>query len=230
MYLLFEIADRDLLFIFLGVVGLIILGIVIFYIVTKNKKVMPITEEERFDNDETVKEIESKELTEEQKQAKAELERVFNMMSADLEASHDEPSVIDEFEREQEENAIISYQELIKQAKAKGQIKDESYLEDSYNEPKHDTYEPVKDKYNLYAEEPKKEEVHTYKVPVHEEKTEEGKKFKNSEFISPIFGVQGNNSSYPTVKKMDRDKRENNYEKDENTEFLNSLKEFRENL
>ena len=36
MNLLFEMASTDLLFIFLAVVGLIILGIVIFYIVTKD--------------------------------------------------------------------------------------------------------------------------------------------------------------------------------------------------
>ena len=213
----------------MGIVGLIILGIVIFYIVTKDKKVMPISEDERFDRNEEIVKEESKELTDEQKEAKAELERVFNMMSADLENSTDEPSIIDEFEREQEENAIISYQELIRQAKAKGQIKNEDFLEE---EPiKKATYESVKPRYN-YEEELKHEEAHTYKVPVHEEKTEESKKFKNSEFISPIFGIQGNSSSYPTVKKVEREKREDrtDYENDENAQFLNSLKEFRENL
>ena len=229
MYLLFEIADSDLLFIFLAIVGLIILGIVIFYIVTKDKKVAPISENERFDKEDEIIKEEPKELTEEQKQAKAELERVFNMMSADLENNNDEPSVIDEFEREQEENAIISYQELIKQAKAKGQIKNEDFLEEeSMTKP---IYETEKPKYDLYEEEPINNEVHAYKVPVHEEK-EEVKKFKNSEFISPIFGIQGNSSSYPSVKKVEREKRENKheYETDENTQFLNSLKEFRENL
>lgn len=240
MYLLFEIADRDLLFIFLGVVALIILGIVIFYIVTKDKKVMPIAEEERFDKETEIVKEEPKELTEEQKQAKAELERVFNMMSADLEANNNELSVIDDFEREQEENAIISYQELIKQAKAKGQIKNDDFLEEEPLEP---VYEEPKASYNLYEEsitddysyhtmdKQANTEVHTYKVPIHEDE-EDNKKFKNSEFISPIFGIQGSTSSYPTVKKMDRTKKEesNEYETDENTQFLNSLKEFRENL
>ena len=220
MNLLFEMASTDLLFIFLAVVGLIILGIVIFYIVTKDKKVKPISEDERFDKEEI------KELTEEQKQAKAELERVFNMMSADLENSEPAPSVIDEFEREQEENAIISYQELIKQAKAKGQIQNEDFLKE---EPNYQRYEEVDKKVNQYEEileEPviQHEEKH-YKVPVVEENSE--RKFKNSEFISPIFGIQGNRSSYPTVKKMEKEQKE---EIDENTQFLNSLKEFRENL
>ena len=225
MNLLFEIADRDLLFIFLAVVGLIILGIVIFYIVTKNNKIKPIAEDERFDNEKPLEE--PKELTEEQKQAKAELERVFNMMSADLEASNEEPSVIDEFEKEQEENAIISYQELIKQAKAKGQIKDDISKEEVYqtHEPKHERIEETKKP--VYYEE---KIAHKNVVP--EPKVEEPKKFKNSEFISPIFGVQGSNNSYPSVKKVERRRQDvqRRTETDENEQFLKSLKEFRENL
>ncbi len=227
MNLLFEIADRDLLFIFLGVVALIILGIIILYIVTKDKKVMTVAEEEHFD-EKPVKEV-TKELTEEQKQAKEEIERVFNIMSADLENSNDVPSVIDEFEREQEENAIISYQELIKQAKSKGQIINEDFVEeDSPSEP---DYEPTHTKYEIYEETSIKEKKHTYKVPV-SEATEGDKKFKNSEFISPIFGIQGNNTSYPAVKKLEKEKRETkkDYETDANAQFLKSLKEFRENL
>ncbi len=169
--LLFEIADKDLIFIVLSFIGLILFGVVIFYVVNKNKKVVPISEEERFDN---VENMEVKELTEEQKKAKEELERVYNMMSADLE-DEKTPNVIDEFEREQEENAIISYQELIRQAKEKGQISEE--FEEEYKEPE--------------------------------------KKFKKSEIISPVFGIKGSNT-YPS----DND----------NEKFLNSLKEFRENL
>lgn len=201
MNLLFEIADKDLIFIVLAFIGVIIFGVVIFYIVRKNNKVRPISEEERFDREE---EIEVKELTEEQKQAKAELERVFNMMSADLEAK-EAPSAIDEFEREQEENAIISYQELIKQAKEKGQISEDFEVE----EPKYESYEPY-------------ESRESYERP--KAYGNEEKKFKNSEIISPIFGVQGS-SSYPANKKENKES-----SSDENTRFLNSLKEFRENL
>ena len=196
MNLLFEIADGDLIFLILSFLGLVIFGAVIVYIVKKNSRVKPLAEEERYDNPK-----EEVTLTEEQKQAKEELERVFNMMSADLEAKEEEPSVIDEFEKSQEENAIISYQELMRQAKAKGQIKEEvpEFTEEKYEEP---TYEQI------YEEEPKEE-----------------KKFKNSEFISPIFGIQSTNASYPTVKKFKR-----NEEDTDNREFLNNLKEFRQNL
>ena len=208
MDLLLEIADRDLIFIALAFLGVVIFVVIIVYIVKRNK-VKPLPEEERYDREEK-----PVELTEEQKQAKAELERVFNMMSADLEAEEEEISPIDEFEREQEENAIISYQELIKQAKAKGQIKEEPV------EIKEDNFEALEEE--IYSK-PSYQEVYE----THEEKpVEEKKKFKNSEFISPIFGIQNGNPSYPTVKKIDRSKKV----EDENTQFLNSLKEFRENL
>ena len=208
MDLLLEIADRDLIFIALAFLGVVIFVVIIVYIIKRNK-VKPLPEEERYDREEK-----PVELTEEQKQAKAELERVFNMMSADLEAEEEEISPIDEFEREQEENAIISYQELIKQAKAKGQIKEEPA------KIKEDNFEALEEE--IYSK-PSYQEVYE----THEEKpVEEKKKFKNSEFISPIFGIQNGNPSYPTVKKIDRSKKV----EDENTQFLNSLKEFRENL
>lgn len=221
MDLLLEIADRDLIFIALAFLGLVIFGVIIAYIIKRNK-VKPIAEDERFD-----KEEKPVELTEEQKQAKAELERVFNMMSADLEAETEEVSPIDEFEKEQEENAIISYQELIRQAKAKGQIKEDpvyeveepqTALEEVYTKPSYQELYKEPSYQDIYEEEPKM---------VVEEKPEEKKKFKNSEFISPIFGIQNGNPSYPTVKKIDRSAKK---EEDDNVDFLNSLKEFRENL
>ncbi len=242
MDLLLEIADRDLIFIALAFLGVVIFVVIIVYIIKRNK-VKPLPEEERYDREEK-----PVELTEEQKQAKAELERVFNMMSADLEAEEEEISPIDEFEREQEENAIISYQELIKQAKAKGQIKEEpveikednfeALEEESYPKPSYQAvYETHEEElyskpsyqavYETHEEELYSKPSYQNVYETHEEKPlEEKKKFKNSEFISPIFGIQNGNPSYPTVKKIDRSKKV----EDENTQFLNSLKEFRENL
>lgn len=225
MDLLLEIADRDLIFIALAFLGVVIFVVIIVYIVKRNK-VKPLSEEERYDREEK-----PVELTEEQKQAKAELERVFNMMSADLEAEEEEISPIDEFEREQEENAIISYQELIKQAKAKGQIKEEpaKIKEDNFEALEEEIYSKpsYQEVYETHEEEIYSKPSYQEVYETHEEKpVEEKKKFKNSEFISPIFGIQNGNPSYPTVKKIDRSKKV----EDENTQFLNSLKEFRENL
>lgn len=91
------------------------------------------------------------------------------------------------FEEEQEANAIISYQELVAAVKAKKEI-----MSSVDNTPSNVVVE---------AMETVEEEV--------EQPKEEVKKFKNSEFISPIFGKDSNKT---------------------NDEFLKELKDFRSNL
>ena len=67
---------------------------------------------------------------------------------------------------------------------------------------------------------------------------EEPKKFKNSAFISPIYGVMNENLEYPKVKKTEnildimntKDYNELTEEIQRQEEFLNALKEFRNNL
>lgn len=105
------------------------------------------------------------------------------------------------FEEEQEENAIISYQELL--AAANGQKKEK--VEDNNHE--------LADLINQISMESK--EIEALEEPeiiedVVNTKEDEQKKFKNSEFISPVFG---------------KDK-----PKESNDEFLQSLKDFRSNL
>lgn len=89
------------------------------------------------------------------------------------------------FEEEQEANAIISYQELVEAVKQKKELMSEKSIE------------KVNDKVNFEI--------------LEEEKTieSEPKKFKSSEFISPIFGKDSNKT---------------------NDDFLKELKDFRSNL
>lgn len=89
------------------------------------------------------------------------------------------------FEEEQEANAIISYQELVEAVRKKRELMGET--------------EEIKPNVNLEV----KEEVEEIIKP------KETKKFKSSEFISPIFGKDSNKS---------------------NDEFLQDLKDFRNNL
>jgi len=224
MNILFEIADRDLIIIALAALAIIILGIIIFYIANKDVKVSNII----FEDDEE-EEKPKPDLTEEQQKAKAELERVFNQMSADLEAKTPRQAEIDAFEKEQEENAIISYQELMRQATTK------------------DT-EPINS--IIEKEEPKKNIQLEIEV---EKDEEEPKKFKNSEIISPIFGIQNKDKiqyknkiqnkekiqkpkpeyrepEQPIIAKHAYDEIKQNFEEENNRDFLNSLKEFRKNL
>lgn len=209
MNILFEIADRDLILFGFILTTVILLGIIIFWAVNKGKIVL---------TEEVIEEpkLEKPELTEEQKAAKAELERVFNQMSADLEAKN-ESQPIETFEREQEENAIISYQELIKQVEKKQEIKKE--------QPKEDIEES-------------KPEIE--KLEQMELDFEEPKKFKNSDIISPIFGIQKENNyqkkpkeekiEEPFVARHAYESIKKDYEDENNKDFLNSLKEFRKNL
>ncbi|MCI9084126.1 MAG: hypothetical protein HFH46_00730 [Bacilli bacterium] len=209
MNILFEIADRDLILFGFILTTVILLGIIIFWAVNKGKIVLTeeIIEEPK---------LEKPELTEEQKAAKAELERVFNQMSADLEAKN-ESQPIETFEREQEENAIISYQELIKQVEKKQEIKKEQPAE------------------NIEESKPEIEKIEQMELDF-----EEPKKFKNSDIISPIFGIQKENNyqkkpkeekiEEPFVARHAYESIKKDYEDENNKDFLNSLKEFRKNL
>ena len=187
MNILLEIADRDIIVIGLVLVAILMFGMIIFTILNRGSK----------EEEEVIEDKKNSKLNEEQIKAKEELERVFNQMSADLEEKNTAPEIIDDFEREQEENAIISYQELIKQVETKKQndiLKEELDAEDN-------------------------------------------KKFKNSEIISPIFGIQKNHE-YVMPKSEEKpvsashayEEIKTNYKQDNNKEFLNSLKAFRKNL
>ena len=226
MNLLFEIPDKVL-----AIAGLIfVLLIIIVALIIKHSghKVKPISEDDRYDSDDIkFAEVTKKELTNEQKEAKEELARVFNQMSEDLEKQKPTPEEIDDFEREQEENAIISYQELIAQAE---KLKEKA------------------DKYEKIAIEKADKKVSTYDredtiKELHDDIEKSKKKrqtFRNSDIISPIYGVQSNKNM---VRQKRSPKKENHdiiseaYEEDlfelektQNLDFLNSLKQFRKNL
>lgn len=106
-----------------------------------------------------------------------------------------------DYEDEQEENAIISYTELLNAVKAKKEVQEEL------------KFEPVKEekKENEIKEEPKFNE------------TKEEKKFRSTEAISPLGRInkQINSDSYQSNLKV------SNMQDDD---FLKSLKDFRSNL
>ena len=106
-----------------------------------------------------------------------------------------------DYEDEQEENAIISYTELLNAVKAKKEVQEEL------------KFEPVKEekKVNEIKEEPKVTEI------------KEEKKFRSTEAISPLGRInkQINSDSYQSNLKV------SNMQDDD---FLKSLKDFRSNL
>lgn len=117
-------------------------------------------------------------------------------------------SSIEEFENAQEESAIISYQELIK-------LKNQP---DEYEEP-----------------------IEVEKPIVKETKTYNNANYGTGEFISPVFGRMKPTYNYTKTERTpiareekvsynSRPMRHEAPKQDANTEFLNALKEFRNNL
>lgn len=223
MYLLFEIPDSVLIVI--GIIIVLIIAIIAIVIRASSRKVKPIDENERYDSGEEfiTFDEEHEERSEEQIKAKEELQKVFNQMNADLEKQKNEVSDIDDFEREQEENAIISYQELLAHAE---KLKKEA-----------DEYEKIaEEKANTKMGDAINRKEVRDKVTIEEKK----KAFRSSEIVSPIYGIQSNKNMVRQKKSSNSKKSgiigkaygQERFEKEEtqNLDFLNSLKEFRKNL
>jgi len=112
---------------------------------------------------------------------------------------------VSDYEDEQEENAIISYTELLNAVKNKKEVQEEL---------KFDDYKEIKEE--VFIEEPKQTNY------------SENKKFRNSEAISPLGRINksDNEESYKS------DIKNTNMYKDANNtdDFLKSLKDFRDTL
>lgn len=168
-----------------------------------------------------------------------ELEDILKKMQEDMDVTPED--VVRKFEEEQEEKAIISYQELVDNVKAgKIEVVDDEESEINFVEGLDvmDESEPVISTIETKEEvtpEMVKEAIETIS---NESVKEEPKKFKQSEFISPVFGVMNSDVEYPTVKKNEnvldlmntKDYNELTEEIKRQEDFLNALKEFRNNL
>ncbi|MDD3452818.1 MAG: hypothetical protein PHN42_00880 [Bacilli bacterium] len=187
----------------------------------------------------------------------SEIELVLEKMQKNLNTKPEE--VVANFEKEQEEKAIISYQELVKTLKNGKKdnttIKVETPVLDEEEEEK-----PVLEKMLDEIKNP---------IKLKEIKKQEFKNtnFKNTDFISPIYGKMEEHLEYPKVKSFNKEEQieqfdeiydsynigdyleefsDNNMEIDtleqtldlgpiskeikKNEDFLSALKEFRENL
>lgn len=135
---------------------------------------------------------------------KSEIEQMLEKMQQDLEAKSED--VVETFEKEQEEKSIISYQELVKT------------INKENNVAKIDVKEPVVEEVMQATEKelvPMSATQHILneKVPetVVEEKQKETlavKKFKNTDFISPIYGKMEEHFEYPKVPSFQSQKAE----------------------
>lgn len=175
------------------------------------------------------------------------LESVLGKMQEDASQKTDVPRT---FEEEQEEKAIISYQELLHAVKK--DVNDVTRVNvdevETYSDPleeielptlnsitnREDTsLEPIVLANDSDVEIENNEEVSTVKL------SKENTRFQNSEFISPIYGRVNNEIEYPKIPsiKVDEDhngeeskKFESGLNKVDNDAFLSALKNFRNNL
>lgn len=230
--------------IFLSIlIGILVInfGCIIYLVLREKKEDKKEIDEILSELEEPIKEeikLEDKEKEEKQdlklEENKREVEEMLMKMQKDLEATPED--VVTHFENEQEENSIISYQELLKSVKEKKE-----------NEIK---VTPVKIEEDVEEKIEIKEFDNEDTVRIETIKSSD-KKFKNTDFISPIFGIQDNEIKYPTVPKLIREKEETislfdsldiDYEEKvvdttkldaeikKNDDFLKALKEFRKNL
>lgn len=167
------------------------------------------------------------------------LEAVLDKMQDDVNKT--KVDEVKSFEEEQEEKAIISYQELLKAVKR--DVDDVTKVEIP-SEEKPVVVEDEEAKVQIMPEEVIEKSVSTPVVETMEEKeTRKPSKFQNSEFISPIYGRVNNDVKYPKIpafrEKQEPINHEDDLEKtivfdaiknDDNDEFLKALKEFRNNL
>lgn len=197
---------------------------------------------------------------------KADISSMLSEMKRDLEEKNSEDIVAD-FEAEQEEKSIISYQELVNSLKEKNKVQLTKNTENipviEIDEKSDVPVIDVDDKNDIPVIEIEEENVESLKEMIKDKENFNGenvvkKKFKTTEFISPIYGKMEDTSEYPVIKankhemKIDdnidsRISRESKYHSNvsleesldleplsdeikKNDEFLNALKDFRKNL
>ena len=218
------------------IIGLVILTAILL-ILTANERKRKKIKSDFVEAEKVEAELEKKEDT----PVTNELENILQQMQQEIDVKPED--VVKKFEEEQEEKAIISYQELVDNVKAgKIEVVDDDTSDVNFVESliSDDTYEPVQ------AIEEYQEESSVTPQMVRDavdsisssSVKEEPKKFKTSDFISPVFGRVDNNVEYPTVKRKEtlldimntRDYNELTEEIKRQEEFLNALKEFRNNL
>lgn len=178
-------SNQVLFYSFLAIfcIGAIVLFTLI-YMDRKNLKLFQAEEKNLLDE---LKEIETPkeevkitQINEEEK-PKANLEEVLEKMQADLDKKED---VVAIFEQEQEEKAIISYQELLqsKNKNVEGSNKELLSVIEQISNPAPSIYEEIEEPIEAIP-------------PV----LEEPKKFKTTDFISPVYGKQNSNIEYPKI-------------------------------
>lgn len=127
---------------------------------------------------------------------------MLEQMQKDLNAKAED--VVATFEQEQEENSIISYQELVNSLK--GKRNENASFTTASEVPKvsnEKIEKAVIEKPIVANNDVHDSEVHSEQLSIDnvlsEEKNNSVKKFKNTDFISPVYGKMDEHLEYPTV-------------------------------
>jgi len=216
------------------IISLIILTSILLIIATNDRKRKKI-KNDFVEAEKVEEELNNGELT----AISSKLEEILQKMQEDVETKPED--VVRKFEEEQEEKAIISYQELVDNVKAgkievvEDEVSDVDFVENLNLEVNNEPIMEIKTEEESVTPEMIKEAVENITVS---SVKEEPKKFKKSEFISPVYGVVDNTFEYPKINKTEnildimntKDYNELTEEIKKQEEFLNALKEFRRNL
>ena len=180
--------------------------------------------DEIIEND--VPEIEyAKSIAPEKEEAKKELEDTITKLEAAQDGAEEKNIELTEFEKMQEDTAIISIDELM--AKAKESYDANEKYEDSYQD---EGNEPITID-ELEARRAPKEEIKITEEKEVKNNISEERKFKSSPIISPIFGIEKHEKNVNDLElentanyeKLDEEIRKTN-------EFIGTLKELQKKL
>ena len=175
------------------------------------------------------------------------LETVLGKMQEDVSQKVDVPRT---FEEEQEEKAIISYQELLNAVKK--DVNDVTRVNvdevESYSDPLEEIELPtlnsiINNQSSLLepvvlANDEDVENNNSEEITTVDNLSDSSTKFQNSEFISPIYGRVNNDIDYPKIPsinvkdshELESKKFDSKLNKIDNDDFLSALKKFRNNL
>lgn len=206
-----NIGNSNLIVLFILLGSVIIITLITFSSEKKNNKKLEKYQPKYIENEETIEKIK------EQEKAKEQLEE----LTISLQNPKEEIERSTDFEKEQEKTAIINYEEL-KKASINVDNRDKKLLEDEGNEPIsiEDLYrrdlELKRAKLDL-DEQLQEIEMRDYKTP---------SKFKNSEVLSPVFGI----NRYAKSLQESEFKTKVEIEIAKTERFLKELKELRNKL
>lgn len=227
------ITSNIYLYIFI-IIGLIILTSILLILATNDKNRRKI-KKDFVEAEKIEEELNKKEDT----VVSNKLEEILQKMQEEIDTKPED--VVKKFEEEQEQKAIISYQELVDNVKAgKIEVVDDetsevNFVENLNLEVSNEPIMEISTEESSVTPQMVKDAIESISTSSIKE---EPKKFKKSEIISPIFGVVEEKFEYPSIKKSNnildimntKDYNELTEEIKKQEEFLNALKEFRRNL